>query len=74
MIKHLLKVGALSLVAFASFTSCSDEQQFTDFNTNAKKIDVQVLNDQLAKVRDYVPLYAVIAAQWKNTGGKFQFC
>lgn len=26
-----------------------------------KKIDVQVLNDQLAKVRDYVPLYAVIA-------------
>ena len=61
MIKKILNLGALGLLAVASFSSCSDEQQFTDFNTNAKKIDVQVLNAELSKVRDYVPLYAVIA-------------
>ena len=61
MNKQIVKLGMLGLVAATSITSCSDEQQFVDFNQQAKKFEVQVLNDDLAKVRDYVPLYAVIA-------------
>ncbi len=62
MNKQFVKIGILSLaVASVAMTSCSDEQQFTDYNKQAKTIDVQVLNSELAKVRDYVPLYAVIA-------------
>ena len=61
MNKQIVKLGMLGLVAATAITSCSDEQQFVDFNQQAKKFEVQVLNDDLAKVRDYVPLYAVIA-------------
>lgn len=62
MNKQFVKIGILSLaVASVAMTSCSDEQQFTDYNKQAKTIEVQVLNSELAKVRDYVPLYAVIA-------------
>lgn len=63
MNKQIVKLGMLGLVAATAITSCSDEQQFVDFNQQAKKFEVQVLNDDLAKVRDYVPLYAVIAGQ-----------
>ena len=41
--------------------SCSDEQQFVNENTDAKRIEVARISDDMAKVRDYVPLYAVIA-------------
>ena len=61
MNKQFVKIGMFSLVAAFAISSCSDEQQYVDYNSQAKKIDVQVLNDDLAKVRDYVPLYAVIA-------------
>ncbi len=61
MNKQFVKIGMFGLVAAFAISSCSDEQQFVDYNKQAKKIEVQVLNDQLAKVRDYVPLYAVIA-------------
>lgn len=61
MIKSFVKAGAMGLVALFALGSCSDEQQFTDYNAQAKDIDVQVLNSELAAVRDYVPLYAVIA-------------
>ncbi len=62
MNKQFVKIGILSLaIASVAMTSCSDEQQFTDYNKQAKTIEVQVLNSELAKVRDYVPLYAVIA-------------
>ncbi len=61
MNKQFVKIGMFGLVAAFAISSCSDEQQFVDYNKQAKKIDVQVLNDDLAKVRDYVPLYAVIA-------------
>lgn len=61
MNKQFVKIGMFSLIAAFAMASCSDEQQFTDYNTQAKKVDVQVLNSELAKVRDYVPLYAVIA-------------
>ena len=61
MLKNLVRVGLLSAVMLATFTSCEDEQQFTNENTDARRIEVSVLPDNLAKVRDYVPLYAVAA-------------
>ena len=61
MNKQFVKIGILGLAAAFAMTSCSDEQQFTDYNKQAKDIDVQVLNPELAKVRDYVPLYACVA-------------
>ena len=61
MFKNLIKIGLASLMLVFLATSCSDEQQFTSEKTDAKRVDVQVLNNDLAKVRDYVPLYAVIA-------------
>ena len=62
MTKTMLKKGMLlGLTALTVLTSCSDEQQFTNQKADAKRIDVQVLNSELAKVRDYVPLYAVVA-------------
>ena len=61
MFKHLVRVGLLSTVVLAAFTSCEEEQQFTNEKHDAKRVEVQVLNAELAKVRDYVPLYAVIA-------------
>ena len=60
MFKNLVRVGLLSAVVLATFTSCEDEQQFTNENTDARRIEVSVLPDKLAKVRDYVPLYAVL--------------
>ena len=60
MVKFSVKVGVLGL-ALAAVTSCSDKQQFQDFNEQAHSVEVQVLKPELAKVRDYVPLYAVIA-------------
>ena len=61
MIKNFLRIGSLGVIAAIAMTSCSDEQQFVDYNAQAKKVEVQVLNSELAKVRDYVPLYSVIA-------------
>ena len=61
MFKNLVRVGLLSAVVLATFTSCEEEQQFTNEKLDAKRVEVQVLNSELAKVRDYVPLYAVIA-------------
>lgn len=58
------KVGLMSATALLALTACTDEQQFTDYNTQAHKIQVQKLDEvypEMAKVRDYVPLYAVIA-------------
>lgn len=51
-------MGGLLVSALAS---CSDEQQFTNDNTDAKRIELPQISDEMAKVRDYVPLYAVIA-------------
>ncbi len=59
MIKNFLKVGLMSAVVLTTFNSCEEEQQFVNENTDAKRIDVPVLSADLAKVRDYIPLYAV---------------
>ena len=61
MLKKIVRVGLVSVAALIAFTSCSDEQQFTNEKADAKRVELQVLNDNLAKVRDYVPLYAVVA-------------
>ena len=58
MLKRLIRLGVASLALVALATSCSEEQQFTNEKADAKRVDVQVLNADLAKVRDYVPLYA----------------
>ena len=61
MIKNYYKLGMGCMLTIAALTSCSDDQQFVDYNQQAKEVEVQVLSPELAKVRDYVPLYAVIA-------------
>lgn len=61
MLKNLVATGILCSVAAIAFTSCSDEQQFTNENTDAKKIDVAQISSDMATVRDYVPLFAVMA-------------
>jgi len=61
MIKSIVKTGLFGLCAVLAVSSCSDDQQFTDYNAQAKDVPVQTLSPELAKVRDYVPLYAVIA-------------
>lgn len=61
MFKKLVRVGLMSTLVLTAFSSCEDEQQFTNENTDARRIDVAQLPANLAKVRDYVPLYAVVA-------------
>lgn len=61
MTKKLYQVGLLGMAMLTAFTSCSEEQQFTSENRDAKRVEVQTLSPELAKVRDYVPLYAVVA-------------
>lgn len=51
----------LGLTALIAFTSCSEEQQFTNQEKDAKRVDVSPLTPEMAKVRDYVPLYACVA-------------
>ncbi len=51
----------LSTLALTVFTACEDEQQFTNENTDARRIEVSQLSAEMAKIRDYVPLYAVVA-------------
>ena len=58
--KHF-SLGLVGMAMLTAFTACSDEQQFTNENTDAKRIDVQQLSPEMQKVRDYVPLYACIA-------------
>ena len=48
MFKHLVRVGLLSAVVLTAFTSCEEEQQFTNENTDARRIEVSVLPDKLA--------------------------
>jgi glycerophosphoryl diester phosphodiesterase len=60
MIKNLIRLGMTGIM-LATLASCSDEQQFTNENTDAKRIEVAQISSEMAKVRDYVPLYAVIA-------------
>lgn len=55
----VLSALAMSTVMVA-LTSC-EHQEFTNEKEDAKRIDVQVISPAMAAVRDYVPLYCVIA-------------
>lgn len=59
--KTLYRLGLLGVAAVSVLSSCSDEQEFTNENTDAKRIAVQQISPEMAKVRDYVPLYACMA-------------
>ena len=61
MFKKIIRLGVAGLLLASLATSCSDEQQFTNENTDARRIEVSQLSADMAKVRDYVPLYAVAA-------------
>ena len=61
MLRNLLSAGIVCSVALSCLSSCADDQQFVNDNTDAKRIEVAHISDEMAKVRDYVPLYAVIA-------------
>ena len=61
MTKQIIRLGFVGMAMLTAFTSCSDEQQFTNVNTDAKRTDVQQISPEMAKVRDYVPLYACVA-------------
>lgn len=60
MLKKALGTGLAITAALVTFTSC-DNQEFVNEKVDAKRVEVQKLSPELAKVRDYVPLYAVIA-------------
>ena len=59
--KKLYRLSYAGIAAALLLASCADEQQFTSPNTDAKRINVQKISDEMAKVRDYVPLYACVA-------------
>ena len=61
MTKQIIRLGFVGMAMLTAFTSCSDEQQFTNVNTDAKRTDGQQISPEMAKVRDYVPLYACVA-------------
>ncbi len=61
MLNRLTKTTMMCAVAVAAFAACEPEQQFTNENTDARRIEVSQLSPEMAKVRDYVPLYAVVA-------------
>lgn len=46
----------LGLTALIAFTSCSEEQQFTNQEKDAKRVDVSPLTPEMAKVRDLLVL------------------
>lgn len=41
MTKQIIRLGFVGMAMLTAFTSCSDEQQFTNVNTDAKRTDVQ---------------------------------
>lgn len=61
MKKNISRIIMLGLTGLTVLASCSDEQQFVNENTDAKRVSVNTISPEMAKVRDYVPLYAVMA-------------
>lgn len=58
--RDVMRMGITLAVALIAFSSCED-QEFTNEKVDAKRVEVQQISPEMAKVRDYVPLYAVIA-------------
>ena len=59
MWKNLFSVIFVSGFFYPILISCSDDDALSELD--ARHIDVPHISDEMAKVRDYVPLYAVIA-------------
>ncbi len=55
----LTALTAATLLLAHALTSCTSEEHYSD--TDALHTDVAVITADMAKVRDYVPLYAVVA-------------
>lgn len=60
MLKNVIRLGIALPVTLLALSSC-DDQEYTNEKNDAKRVEVQQISDEMAKVRDYVPLYAVIA-------------
>lgn len=68
MLKNPIKLSATLLgMALVAFTSCED-QDFTDVNNDATRVEVNTISPEMAKVRDYVPDYAVMAHRGSTFG------
>ena len=61
MSKCFIKVGCVSVVTLLALSSCQEEQDFTNVNVDATRVSVNTISPEMAKVRDYVPQYAVMA-------------
>lgn len=61
MRKSLIKVGCVSAVSLLALASCQEEQDFTNVNLDATRVQINSISPDMAKVRDYVPKYAVMA-------------
>ena len=59
MIKNPIRLGSTLCVALIALTSC-ENQDFTDVNNDATRVEVNTISPEMAKVRDYVPPYAVM--------------
>ena len=57
MYKKFIYLGIIALAA----TSCSDSNASSDDKTDARKVHVDYISPEIAKVRDYVPPFAVVA-------------
>lgn len=60
MFKNLIRLGITCSVAMVALSSCED-QDFTNVNNDVDRVDVKHLSPEMEKVRDYVPMYAVMA-------------
>ncbi len=58
--KNVIKSSIALSVALLALTGC-ENQEFTNEKEDAKRIEVQQISAEMARVRDYVPLYAVVA-------------
>ena len=59
MFKNLIRLGITCSVALVAF-SC-ENQDFTNVNEEVTRVYVYHLSPEMEKVRDYVPMYAVMA-------------
>lgn len=60
MLKTLFEWGAILGVGLVTLNSC-DDQDFSDVKKDATRVEVNTISAEMAKVRDYVPSYAVMA-------------
>lgn len=49
MTKQIIRLGFVGMAMLTAFTSCSDEQQFTNVNTDAKRTDVQQISPEMGR-------------------------